>query len=280
MKENIFQYTDYRQFLQDYYDDQKKKKPAFSHRYFARLAGINTSAYLKLVIDGKRNLSPPTVQKFVKAIKFNKKEAEYFDNLVFFNQAKTDKTKDTYFQRLMMLKPKVKLKGLKQDQYEYYTREYYVIIRELVSLPSFVEDTEWIANTINLPLNAKQVERAIDVLLRLGLLKRDGSGKLCHSNFTVSTPPEVHSLEILNFQRSMLNMAKNILTTVPSNLRDMRSMTIPVPIESIEEIKQRIQDFQQDVANIINKGTHNFGSVFQLNIQLFPTTKISKDQGK
>jgi uncharacterized protein (TIGR02147 family) len=37
---NIFDYTDYRKLLVDYYEEHKKNNPAFSYQVFASKAGI------------------------------------------------------------------------------------------------------------------------------------------------------------------------------------------------------------------------------------------------
>ena len=47
---NIYQYQDYRQYLRDYYREQKQAKRNFSYRYFSEKAGINASAFLYYVI--------------------------------------------------------------------------------------------------------------------------------------------------------------------------------------------------------------------------------------
>ena len=55
MKE-IIEYTDYRKFIQDYYDERKRSS-AFTWRDFARDAGFSSPIYLKYVCEGKKNLS-------------------------------------------------------------------------------------------------------------------------------------------------------------------------------------------------------------------------------
>ena len=62
---SIFEYIDYRRYLKDYYDFQKKTKKYFSYRFFAQKAGINSPILLKMVFDGKRNLSRKTLEKFI-----------------------------------------------------------------------------------------------------------------------------------------------------------------------------------------------------------------------
>ena len=53
---SVYEYLDYRQFLRDHFAASKKAKPQYSFRYFSRRAGLSSSNFLKLVMDGKRNL--------------------------------------------------------------------------------------------------------------------------------------------------------------------------------------------------------------------------------
>src|SRR5688572_30102358 len=90
MKDNeieIFAYDNYRAFLKDFYEAKRKTAEKISFRQFARLAGFNSPSFLKMVIDGKRNLSNESIGKVASALRFNKEEAEFFNHLVLFNQA-------------------------------------------------------------------------------------------------------------------------------------------------------------------------------------------------
>ena len=53
---DIVEYTDYRKFIQDYYDERKRSS-AFTWREFAHDAGFTSPVYLKYVCEGKKNLS-------------------------------------------------------------------------------------------------------------------------------------------------------------------------------------------------------------------------------
>jgi len=84
---SIFEYDDYRAYLRDLYEHLKKTGTHFSYRSFSSKAGFRSPNILKLVIDGKRNLSPQSVQKFARALNLKKDEAEFFRILVNLNQA-------------------------------------------------------------------------------------------------------------------------------------------------------------------------------------------------
>jgi len=76
VKINIFDYTDYRKYLLDFYTDQKRSKKAFSYRFFARKAGINSVGLYKDVVEGRQNLGRALIFKFSTAMGHSKKEGE------------------------------------------------------------------------------------------------------------------------------------------------------------------------------------------------------------
>ena len=274
---DLFSYIDYRRYLRDRYAEEKGKNRHFSFRFFARVAGLSSPGFLKMVMDGERNLTPESVNQFTQALKFSKKEAAYFEALVFFNQAKLDRERDLYFERLQALRPPVQLKGLEKDQYEYFTQAHFVVLREMAALPDFKEDPEAIAAQLRPPVKPKDVEHAFGVLLRLNLLKRDGTGKLVHTNASLTTPAEVESVEVYRFHQAMLNEAKRSMLETPPALRDITSLTIPIPKASLPALKERIKNFREEIIDLINKGNADYHEVYQLNIQLFPVTRVKGD---
>lgn len=275
---DLYSYADYREYLKDYFAHQKGAVTHFSFRFFARIAGFSSPGFLKMVMDGQRNLSPSSINKLTKGLKLNQRESAFFEALVLFNQAETRKDKDLYFDRLASLKPHIKFHGLEKDQYEYFTQKHYVILREMVALPDFKEDPVWIAQKLKNTIKPKDVENSLALLLRLGLLKRDESGKLVQAEATLSTPPEVDSMEVASFHRVMLDEAKESLLDVPAEKRHFSSLTIPIPKKSIPEIKSRIENFREEIMSLINQGSADYFEVYQMNIQLFPVTRTKSSK--
>ena len=65
----IFDYSDYRQYLNEYYEFNKAHNPAFSFRYLSQKAGINSASFYKYIMEGKRNLTKRTILKTCDALK-------------------------------------------------------------------------------------------------------------------------------------------------------------------------------------------------------------------
>ena len=100
---SIYQYKDYRKYLRDYYDGQKQCTSRFTYEYFSKQAKIKSPNFLKLVMNGKRNLTIEKMHQFAKALKLSQLERNYFEILVFYNQAESEQTQTYYYQKLKEL---------------------------------------------------------------------------------------------------------------------------------------------------------------------------------
>jgi uncharacterized protein (TIGR02147 family) len=156
---NIFDYSDYRTFLKDYYQQCKNSHTRFSYRYLAQKAGINSPSFFKQVIEGHRNLTKATCLKACKALGLNGDEAKYFEDLVFFNQAKNMEEKDQYFGRIVHLQKSANIRNITEDEYAYFTAWYHCVIRELVTFVDFKEDFAVLARHVTPHITEEQARQ-------------------------------------------------------------------------------------------------------------------------
>ncbi len=112
----VYDYLDYRTFLKDWYESAKRLTYGFSLRIFSQHAGFGSSNILKLVMDGDRNLTLKSLRKFIRGLRLEDDEAEYFRHLVFLNQAESpDEIKEHYLE-LMAIRNVHRLQTLSLDQ--------------------------------------------------------------------------------------------------------------------------------------------------------------------
>jgi len=276
-KPNIFEFTDYREYLRKMYEHRKKNSRSFSFRSFARLAEMGSPNYLKLVMDGKRNLTQKTITQFVKGLQLNRSEAEFFENLVYFNQSEASEDKNKFFERMGRSRRYREIKQIQSQQFDFYSQWYHSAIRELVTLPHFKEDPQWIAKTLTPSITAKQAEDSLKLLQRLKLLVRSKRGKLVQTDATLATAPEVQSLAIGNFHRQMLERASDSIENISASLRDLSAITLGLKEEQIPELKKRILKFRRELLVSLGNNEKNNSQVYQMNIQLFPLSQTSME---
>lgn len=273
---DIFTYLDYRTYLTDVFCELKDKRASFSHRAFARMAGFASSNFVMLVMQGKRNLSSAGIQKVTKGLKLKKAEAEFFENLVRFNQAKTDSEKNFYYERIASNRRYALAKPLEKGEFEYYSHWYIPAIREMVLMDDFCDDPEWIAAKLTPQITPREAEQALKLLFDLGFIERDESGAIKQTHRHIASGDEVHSLAVTNFQREMIDRAAISIEATPPDRREIGSITFAVSKDKLSEAKKMIRNFRSKLSGFLAE-EHTADAVYQFNLQLFNLTKVEKD---
>lgn len=273
---SIYDYTDYRLFLRDYYDEQKAKNPAFSYRYFAKKAGFNSSGLYKDIVDGRTGITRSLVLRFSTAMKLSKKQEEYFETMVYFNEAKTIEEKKLYFERLMRFYDS-KAFRVDASQYEYYSKWYYIAVRELLAIGDFGDDYSAIARALNPTIRMEQAQKAISVLKKLGLIKKDKDGHYRSLDKILTTGTDVKSLAIANFQRAVIDLGKEAIDRHKAEHRNISTVTFSVSEQTFNDIKTELDACRKRVLAMVDR-SENEDRVCQLNIQLFPLSQIKENK--
>lgn len=266
---DVFAYFDYRAFLRDAYADLKERQPGFSYRWFARRAGMTSPNFLKLVIDGKRNLTAGSSEQFAVALDLTSSETAFFRELVGFGQARSAAEKNRHFERIGSYRQHRAVCALERDQFEYLSHWWYPAIRELVACDGFVEDDEWIARRLVPAITAAQARQAIELLLALGFVERDQCGRLRQREPLLSTGAEVRSLAVGNFHRQMMERAAAAIDLCDRELRDISGVTVALSPEGFKLVKQRIVELRAELL-ALSAGEAHPTRVVQVNFQLFP----------
>jgi uncharacterized protein (TIGR02147 family) len=272
-KPKIFEYANYREYLRCYYEYMKGESAAsFSFRRFSREAGFSSPSVLKLVIDGKRNLSEESVQRFARAIGLNQSETEFFRNLVMLNQASDMEDKRFYAQQLLKSRNYRKLNPLKSVQFDYFSKWFYVAVRELVATEDFREDPEWIAQALNPPITRAEAADALEVLQKLGVITRNEQGQLEQTNRALGSGDDVDSTSLVGFHRQMIEKGSEALERFKGDEREVSSLSFGADEETAAQIKELVKRFKKELSAIV-LNTTSASAVYQLNLQFFPISQ-------
>lgn len=270
---DVFRYLDYRAYLADLY--AAKKSRGFSYRAFSRAAGLGAPNYLKLVIAGERNLTLKMAARFAAACGLSGEAADYFRQLVEFNQARGPAARNRAYARLVTFSRYRRGHKLEAAQAAYHSTWYLPAIRELVASAAFREDPAWIADVLWPKIKASEAKHALDTLLALGLVERDARGALRQTTPIVSTGPETIGMHIANYHAQMMQRATASMELVPAPSRDISALTLCVGPEGLARLKQRIQQFRRELIALV-ESERDRTQVVQLNLQLFPLTKPAR----
>lgn len=278
----IFDYTDYRKYLGDYYKEQKSRHPYFSYRYFAGKARITSIGLYKDVIERKLSLSRRVIAKFSEAMGHSKRELEYFEAMVFFGEAKTIEERKLYFER-MMASHESKARIIDASRYEYYSQWYYSVVRALLSFHPFDgADFASLASKLSPPIKTKQAKKAVEVLDRLGIIRKKDDGGYEPSEQIITTGAlhndrQIQALSVINFQRKLLSLAAAAYDRYSERQMDMSTLTLSISKATWRLIKEEAAVFRKKVLSLAENDA-NPECIYLLNCQVFPLTDPGKDE--
>jgi uncharacterized protein (TIGR02147 family) len=276
-KPDLFAYLDYRKYLRDAFEAMRaaapKGKGKVSFRSFAKEAGYSSPNLLQLILAGERDLAPANIPGTARALKLNKQETEFFADLVAFDRAEGFDEKTFHYQRMLRSRRHAEARPIDKGQFEYLEQWYHPAVRELVAHPGFTGDPGWIARRVHPRISTAQAEKSLELLERLGLIRRDGStGRWAQAEARISTAPEVASLAVANYHRTVLKLAEGAIDSFDGESRDLRAVTLGLPKDKFPELKRKLEAFWRDVLDM-SSGAGPVEDVFQINLQAFPLTR-------
>jgi uncharacterized protein (TIGR02147 family) len=265
---DIFEYTDYRKYLSDVYAERKRENPAFSYKHIARKAGLNSKGFVYNIINGKKVLSKSNAFGISEALKHARNEAEYFENLVSFNQAKNIRERNHYFDRLCRIRTKSrgsssKPMQLMREQFEFFSKWYHTIVRSLIDMYEFTDDYKWLSKMVNPPILPREAKQSVALLEKLGLIERRDDGVWRVTSKSVTTGREVSGLALENYHLEAAELAKRALSAIPSDQRDITGLILGISERSYHLICDEEAD-----------------RVYHFNFHFYPVSEIDRERKK
>ncbi len=273
-KINIYDYSDYRKFLQEFYELEKSLDSSFSYRVFAAAVGMDASLLLK-ILQGKRHISPKCIDVFVDFFHFKDAKAEYFREMIAYGKAKNDKDVRSHFETLQKMRPAA-CRELDEARYRYFQQWYYPMIRSALDVFNYrgTQDAAALGECCIPKLSASQVENAVDALLQLGLAHARNDGRVVPTEAHLKTMEHWLSACISDYQSSIAELVGKSIQNTPKEKRDISTLTMALDSQQIDKIREILAKTRKAIVNVVNAMPPQIcDSVYQLNFQLFPMMK-------
>ncbi len=267
----ILEYTDYRKFIQDYYDERKRDS-AFTWREFAQNAGFSSAIFLKYVCEGKKNLSISAAGLVANAMGLAGFEKTYFVLMVTYAHAKGDEAKMEAFEKRCALARAHKVRVLGGEEFDYYKSWKNPLLRELAPHMPGARPAE-MARACKPKISAAEVSETLDFLEDANLLRKNREGNYVQTDKSISMGSvDAVPLAAKDLQRQMGELAVKALD-LPLAERVMSGVVLGLTEESYEQIKKELLEFRRRIIAIATESDKT-QRVYRLNMQLFP---ISED---
>ena len=141
-------------------------------------------------------------------------------------------------------------------------------------MKDFVSKHSWIASTLG--ISYAEAKSAVSRLERLGLIKKDQSGKWKNlSNGLTTTNNPFTTSAFRKLQRQVLERALIKLEEIPLSHRDQSSMTMAIDTRKIPEAKNLIKEFRRKLLRVLGDGK-SLDEVYHLSVSLYPISNIDR----
>lgn len=281
---SISDYMDYRKFLKDFYEFKRESTKhalrPYNYAIFSAAADIKSPNYLKMIIEGKRNLSEDMISKFSKACGMNKAESDEFSLLVLFNQAEEPADRNMALKQLseFRLEQKVKHGEIDRKVFEKIPNWIGWIIYALLDQEGVYFSVQQLKDVLRGKVSENEVQQALNQLLESGDLVKDAETGKISKGAAKEVPDEIPPALIRRLQMQLMYLGLESLYQDEANEREFGSLTLSLTEKEFNEIKFKLRQMRKSLhkENTIARMESKGERVYQLNLQLYPVTNATK----
>ncbi|MBL7542784.1 MAG: TIGR02147 family protein [Bdellovibrionaceae bacterium] len=278
-------YLDYRLFLQDFYHYKKELTKndlrPYSYQLFSAAANIKSPNYLKMIIEGQRNLSDDMILKFAKALALNKEQTEEFGFLVHLNQADDTTERNVYLKKLSEVRINQKLKSGEIDRRIWEKIPNWVawVIYAMIDQEGVSFDTKSLKDLLRNKASDQEIESALNSLISSGEIRKDPvTGEMKRSHNLMDSAEEIPVALVRKLQMQLMYIGLESLYQEAPQEREFGTLTLSLTKEEFEETKFKLRQLRKTLNkdNAIARKEKKGERIYQINIQLFPVTDVAK----
>jgi len=246
-------------------EDKLENNPSYSLRAFAKYLGISPAS-LSRILSGQMKVTPKVFQ--VIASKLNLTPIQH-SHIMKGLQLKKQQGNIRNIEHRGM-------NSIEMEKFNLIADWYHYAILHMCSLEEFKKDPKWIAKRLGVS-DSELIKEAIERLLEYKMMAIDEDQNFYKTDqFTVVLDYNFSSIAMRERQKQILALSASKIDIVPISLRDHSTLTIPVDVSLLPEIKDRIKKFRRTLGNYIIKNNENSTQVYELQISFFPLLNLEE----
>lgn len=282
-------YMNYRQYLEDFYQYKRKASKgslrSYTYAVFSAAANIKSPNYLKMIIEGKRNLSDDMILKFSRALGLMKEQTEEFRLLVHYTQAMDPAERNMYLKNLSEHRVASKLKSGEIDRKTWEKVPNWVtwIVYAMIDQDGVQFDTKTLKRLLRGKASEDEIDGALRTLLKSGDIVRDeATGIVKKGRALTESPEDIPVALVRKLQSQLMYLGLESLYQDQPTEREFGSLTLSLTKAEFEEIKFKLRQMRKSLNkdNSIARMKEKGERVYQLNLQLFPVTSAVDEKDK
>jgi len=267
----IDEYTDYRLFIAE-----ALRRMGCSRRDFAEVVDLSVSMVSE-VLGRKRRLRPPLLPVLIGFFQLDTRRAEALAAMLDLDNESPQARRQAWLQ-IEARKHYLGRDRSMDDCIEVMRSWYVAAIYELASCEGFRADPAWIAATLRPHIQVEEAERALNILLRIGLLGPDPEGgeltPLVSQLWTEHKVPRGRRSDATyELHKDVLRMAGEAPEEFRANEIHHTSVVAAVSATRAKQLNTRLEELLVELLHIASSPSEEPPNrVYSLMINLFPVS--------
>jgi len=259
---SILDYSDYRVYLRAELEHGLRGNSAYSLRAFSKRCRMSPS-YLSRILNGQRGLSAMHAGQLAQGLGLNPEERGHLLSMIASPKGTEDNSPGSKSRAS---------KIIEMETFQAIAEWHHFAILSLTKTRQFRAEPNWIA--ARLGINPASVKIALERLIQLGFLRKEGVRWMATDGAHIETPPDVASAAVRENHRQHLQLAARSLDDVDVSLREFANTSISMQLRDLPAAKKRLRAFLDRFVNEFER--EDGEEVMQLNLQLHPLSKVKK----
>jgi uncharacterized protein (TIGR02147 family) len=241
--------------------DAQINNPQYSLRAFSNKVGVHVGA-LSSIMNGKRNVSRDLAERVVARLMLDPQErAEILE--LFPVKRSQKEMRDEVAQGVVL---NARYRELSAQQFKVIAEWEHFGVMALLRCPEKFENAAQVAARMG--ITEARARLVIERLIELKMVNVEADGSLKRSEENFRTSDDVADISVRKAHDESLELARKSLYRDSVEERDFSSITIAVDPEKLSMAKERIRQFQDELAQLLDTGTKT--EVYRVSMQMFP----------
>ncbi len=275
------EYTDFRLYLKDVYNFRRKHEGTgfrpYSYSTFSAAADIKSPNYLKLIIDGRRNISEDMINRFARALRLQKSEIEEFRALVRYGQASEPHERNQFLKELADLRAHRALSTGEITESNWKKVPGWIgwVLYAMSEQANVNFEPQTLARLFRAKASPDDIRDSLRKLTDSGELARNlDTGEVTKGRDLVGSPQDLPVPLIRKLQSELIYLGIESLFRDSPKEREFGAMTLSMTEEEFQQVRFELRQLRKRLQrDILGKRKNTKGDrVYQMNIQLFPLT--------
>ena len=275
------EYTDFRQYLKDVYEHRRATEAtgmrSYSYSTFSAAADIKSPNYLKLIIEGRRNLSEDMITRFAKALRIPRVDVEEFRALVRYGQATEPIERNKFLKDLSDLRAQraYDTGEINQANWEKVPGWIGWVLYAMADQGGVNFDPQVLHRLFRAKASPEDIRESLEKLITSGELARNlETGEVSKARDLIESPQDLPVPLIRKLQTELIYLGIESMFRDSPKDREFGAMTVAMTEEEFNqvrfELRQLRKRLQRDI--LVKRKVSKGDRVYQLNVQLFPVT--------